>query len=121
VQGSYRAFAKLRRSALPHVCRRRAQMLGVARMVVGHTVQPRANAACDDQVWRIDVGMSSYYGVPMGIEIVDGEVTVLERRGGTPGFFEVASAAWEAPDATDSVRSGPGSRGTAAGTGLGWC
>lgn len=54
-------------------------LLGVTRMVVGHTVQPRANAACDGQVWRIDVGMSSYYGgVPMGIEIVDGEVTVLE-------------------------------------------
>lgn len=55
------------------------EALGVTRMVVGHTVQPRANAACDGQVWRIDVGMSAYYdGVPMAIEIVDGEVTVLE-------------------------------------------
>ena len=28
----------------------------------GHTRQPRINAACEDQVWRIDVGMSDYYG-----------------------------------------------------------
>lgn len=53
-------------------------LLGIARMVVGHTVWPEINGACDDQVWRIDVGMSEYYGgIPMGLEIVDGEVTVI--------------------------------------------
>jgi hypothetical protein len=52
--------------------------LELSRLVVGHTVWPEINAACDDQVWRIDVGMSEYYGgIPMGLEIVDGEVTVL--------------------------------------------
>jgi hypothetical protein len=55
------------------------EALGVSRIVVGHTVQDRANSACDGQVWRIDVGMAAYYdGVPMAIAIEDGEVTVLE-------------------------------------------
>ncbi|MBA2321846.1 MAG: metallophosphoesterase [Deltaproteobacteria bacterium] len=54
-------------------------LLDLKRLVVGHTVWPEINAACDDQVWRIDVGMSEYYGgIPMGLEIVDGEVTLLE-------------------------------------------
>ncbi len=55
------------------------EALGVSRIVVGHTVQDRANAACDGQVWRIDVGMAAYYdGVPMGIAIEDGQVSVVE-------------------------------------------
>jgi hypothetical protein len=34
----------------------------VRRMVVGHTVQERGiTSACDDQVYRIDVGLSRYY------------------------------------------------------------
>ncbi len=49
------------------------------RLVVAHTVQQIPNAACDGKVWRIDVGMSAYYGgSPAAIEIMDGEVTVLE-------------------------------------------
>lgn len=52
--------------------------LGIKRMVVGHTVWPEINSACDDQVWRIDVGMSEYYGgIPMGLEIAGDEVTVI--------------------------------------------
>jgi hypothetical protein len=40
------------------------------RMVVGHTVQRGGiSAACDDRVWRIDVGLARYYG---------GETEVLE-------------------------------------------
>lgn len=47
--------------------------LGAKRMVVAHTVQPDgANAACDGRVWRIDTGMSRFYG---------GRVQVLELRG----------------------------------------
>ena len=39
--------------------------LGVARMVVGHTVQPRGiTSACDGKVWRIDVGLARHYGGP---------------------------------------------------------
>jgi hypothetical protein len=36
--------------------------LGVARMVVGHTVQPKINDACEGKVYRIDVGMAAHYG-----------------------------------------------------------
>ncbi|MBN1611653.1 MAG: metallophosphoesterase [Polyangiaceae bacterium] len=47
--------------------------LGARRMVVGHTPQKRINAACDEQVWRIDVGLSRFYGT--------GRVEALEIRG----------------------------------------
>ncbi len=37
--------------------------LGLARMVVGHTIQDDGiDSACDGLVWRIDIGMSEYYG-----------------------------------------------------------
>ncbi len=43
------------------------------RMVVGHTVQRGGiSPACGDRVWRIDVGLSKYYG---------GRIEVLEIRG----------------------------------------
>jgi hypothetical protein len=40
--------------------------LGCARMVVGHTPQLNQgiNACCDDSVFRIDTGLSAYYGGP---------------------------------------------------------
>ncbi len=48
--------------------------LGAKRLVVGHTVQERGlTSACDDQVFRIDVGLAHYYG--------DRPVQVLEIRG----------------------------------------
>jgi hypothetical protein len=47
--------------------------LEAKRMIVGHTVQPKAiTSYCDDQVWCIDVGMAAYYG---------GEIRVLEIAG----------------------------------------
>ncbi len=60
------------------VSTRACQMLGevlealkVKRMVVGHTVQSRGiTSACEDRVYRIDVGLSRYYG--------DGPIQVLE-------------------------------------------
>ena len=49
------------------------ERLAVSRMIVGHTVQEHGiSAACDEHVWRIDVGMSAFYG---------GTVQVLEIRG----------------------------------------
>jgi hypothetical protein len=37
--------------------------LGAKRLVVGHTVQKAGiNAACQDKLFRIDVGLSAYYG-----------------------------------------------------------
>jgi hypothetical protein len=47
-------------------------ILGIARMVVAHTVQDEINSVCDEQVWRVDVGMASYYG---------GYTQILEIRG----------------------------------------
>jgi len=48
--------------------------LGVRRMVVGHTVQKAGiTSACGERVWRIDVGLSRYYG--------DGPIQVLEIDG----------------------------------------
>lgn len=47
--------------------------LGVERMVVGHTVQDHISSACGGKVWRIDVGMSSFYGgKPEVLELSDG-------------------------------------------------
>lgn len=56
--------------------------LGVKRMVVGHTVQSSGiTSACDEQVYRIDVGLAAYYGDrPVeALEIDDGTVKVLGR------------------------------------------
>ena len=48
--------------------------LGARRMVVGHTVQKTGiTSACDDRVYRIDVGLSRYYG--------EGDIQVLEIDG----------------------------------------
>ena len=50
------------------------EQLGAARMIVGHTVQSGGiSSACNERVWRIDTGMSAFYG---------GKVQVLEIRGG---------------------------------------
>ena len=53
--------------------------MNATRMVVGHTVQKTGiTSACDDKVWRIDVGMAKHYGgTPAALEIQQGEVKVL--------------------------------------------
>ena len=53
--------------------------MNAARMVVGHTVQKDGiTSACDEKVWRIDVGMSSHYGgTPQALEITDSGVRIL--------------------------------------------
>jgi calcineurin-like phosphoesterase family protein len=55
--------------------------LGARRMVVGHTVQNQGvNSACDGRVWRIDVGLSHYYGGPIqALELRGDQVTVLRE------------------------------------------
>jgi hypothetical protein len=49
------------------------------RMVVGHTVQQAGiNAACNDRVWRIDVGLARLYDGPIeALEITGDTVRVL--------------------------------------------
>jgi hypothetical protein len=58
------------------------EALDAQRMVVGHTVQKRGiTSACDEKVWRIDVGMSEHYGgEPAALEIEGETVTVLDHR-----------------------------------------
>jgi hypothetical protein len=48
-------------------------------MVVGHTVQRAGiSSACDDEVWRIDTGLSQHYGGKLEVlEIQSGVVKVL--------------------------------------------
>jgi len=57
-------------AALDEVLRR----LRARRMVVGHTVQEGGiNAACDERVWRIDVGLARHYGGPTEVLEIAGE------------------------------------------------
>jgi hypothetical protein len=60
--------------------------LSARRMVVGHTVQPKGmNSACDGMVWRIDVGMSKFYGGPMQVlELTAEGPRVLEEPAAPP-------------------------------------
>jgi hypothetical protein len=53
--------------------------LDVARMVVAHTVHTEGiTAACQDLVWRVDVGLASYYGGPTQVLLIEGDtLTVL--------------------------------------------
>ena len=54
-------------------------ILGIRRLVVGHTIQDSINAACDEQVWRVDVGMAAYYGGwPEVLEIRGDDVEVID-------------------------------------------
>lgn len=62
------------------------------RMVMGHTVQSKINAALDGKAWRVDVGASRgvIAGTPEVLEVmnVDGTevVSVLTKSGKIPGF-----------------------------------
>lgn len=59
------------------------EALDAKRMVMGHTVQKEGiTQACDGQAWRIDVGISSYYGGKVEVlEIVGDSVRVLKAGG----------------------------------------
>lgn len=57
--------------------------LGAKRMVVGHTPQNGGiSSACDDKVWRIDVGLAKHYGggPSQVLSISDGRVEVLREK-----------------------------------------
>lgn len=58
-------------------CAQLAQVLtalSAKRMVVGHTPQQQGiSSACDDKVWRIDVGMSRFYGGTVQVLQLEGE------------------------------------------------
>ena len=56
-------------------------LLGAKRMVMGHTPQRSGvSAACEGRGWRIDVGLSKFYGGPMQALAIEGDtVTVLKE------------------------------------------
>lgn len=58
------------------------ELLGVSRMVVGHTPQLEGiTSACDDKVWRVDTGMASFYKEPTQVLEIDGDaVRILSGR-----------------------------------------
>ena len=44
------------------------------RIVVGHTVHDQITSICDDRAWRIDTGMSAYYGGILEVLELTGDV-----------------------------------------------
>jgi len=56
--------------------------LGAARMVVGHTPQKGGiTSACDEQVWRIDIGLAAHYGsAPAEVLVIDGKRASIVRE-----------------------------------------
>ncbi|WP_437678194.1 metallophosphoesterase [Sorangium sp. So ce131] len=85
--------------------------MSAKRMVVGHTVQKNGiSSACDGKAWRIDVGMSSYYGgKPAALEIVGDTVRALTNEGDTRD-------AGDASDAGDAGKAS-GARGASSTSG----
>lgn len=56
------------------------EILGAARMVVGHTVQPSGiTSACEDRVFRIDVGLADHYGGPNEVLEIRGDSARILR------------------------------------------
>ncbi|WP_394837324.1 metallophosphoesterase [Pendulispora rubella] len=59
------------------------QGIGAKRMIMGHTVQNGGiTEACSRKAWRIDVGLSHYYGGPVqALEIKGDTITPLKEPG----------------------------------------
>jgi hypothetical protein len=54
--------------------------LSAKRMVIGHTVQKQGiTRDCGDRLWRIDVGMSRYFGGPLELLAIEREVVRVQR------------------------------------------
>jgi hypothetical protein len=55
--------------------------LGARRMVVGHTVHDKGiSPACEEMVWRVDVGLARHYGgSPAVLELQNGRARVIEE------------------------------------------
>ena len=69
--------------------------LRVKRLVVGHTVQKSGiNAACNERVYRIDIGLSRYYGTKPAevLEIQGDAVKVLREKSVEPARAAAAQA-----------------------------
>jgi hypothetical protein len=89
--------------------------LAARRLVVGHTVQRSINSACNQKVWRIDVGMARAYGNrPSVLEIAGGRTRVLEAAAPSAASAKAtpsAASASGAPSATPSGSAKPSGAG----------
>jgi hypothetical protein len=60
-------------------------LLSAKRLIVGHTVQEQGiNSACDGRVWRIDVGLSRFYGKPPSVLEIRGDAVRAIRESALP-------------------------------------
>jgi hypothetical protein len=60
-------------------------LLHAKRMVVGHTPQLSGiTSACDGRVWRIDTGMSHYYGGPLEVLEIRGDQVSARKENTSP-------------------------------------
>lgn len=56
-------------------------LLHAKRMVVGHTPQPKGiDSACDELVYRVDTGLSRYYGGPTEVLVIAGDRVTIRRE-----------------------------------------
>lgn len=79
---------------------RTLKLVGAKRLIVGHTVQKSGiNAACQERVFRIDVGLSAYYG--------DNPVQVLELTGQGARVLTAGGSAAGAAAGKKSQSAGP--------------
>ncbi|GAA5213600.1 metallophosphoesterase [Corallincola platygyrae] len=83
--------------------------LGAKRMVIAHTRQNYINQACNGRVWRIDVGMSNYYGGRLqALKITnDSLIQIVESDGSITdtGFGDGDNPICSAPGQVDDINS----------------
>ncbi len=81
------------------------EALKVKRMVVGHTVQKGGiSSACDGKAWRVDVGLSAYYGGKLEVLEIAGDQVKVIRKEDAPSAPASASAS---ASASGSARARP--------------
>lgn len=78
-----RAYSNSERAAPCPLLTEALTKLGAKRMIVGHTPQQGGiTSACNERVWRIDVGLSKFYGGPsQALEIGPAGPKVLRQEG----------------------------------------
>ena len=58
------------------------RLLGVDKIVVGHTIQDQINSKCDNKIWRVDVGISALFGTNsmQVLEILDDGESLAKNK-----------------------------------------
>ncbi len=82
------------------------QQVGAKRLVVGHTVQEHGiSSACQDRVFRIDIGLSAFYGVkpPQVLELTATGARILSEAAAPATATGAASPAVKKGKPSDSA------------------